>query len=168
MPKKIIKLADLQTVISTLILANCLAFTKEGGLDCEDEYQSLEDEYQDLLDHIEKARDIPVFFIMRDKQEKMAVKELANFGYNAWLGAIDNKDYRGARKHVTDTMNGIWQLLAGKEVVDIILDEMKPVFLMLKSFDDLDSPKIELLIASTSHSIKKELLLKGLYNGPLL
>jgi hypothetical protein len=145
--------------------ANARAYTELDSSACTDNDEM-------LLEFLEDQADLPNFFIMRDKQKKKACKALADLGLASWRGAVDHKDYKGSRRHITETINEVYRVMLGSRAMDIIMDGFKPVFLMIKDFEDLESgplkDEITLLVKSSTLHIRKTLLAEGLYDGRLM
>ena len=120
-----------------------------------------------IWDFILEETKKPIFWIMKDKARCQAMKSVAELTFEKMLGAGDRKDYNQAIKYASEGTNKIIKISIGEKTFDIIEEYLKPISILIKNDDDIDTRPIQLLLASQSLALREKLLMEGLYKGPL-
>lgn len=120
-----------------------------------------------LLDLLNGFAKVPNFPFMRDKQKKMAAKNIANQALKSAVGALDRKDHSQAKEYVAQGLLDCYQAIHSKEFVTIISDSLKVPLTMLKSKKGYSEDEVNSLLPAAGLMARTELAKNGLYVGPL-
>jgi hypothetical protein len=120
-----------------------------------------------LLDLLNKFAKVPNFPFMRDKQKKMAAKNIANQALKSAAGALDRKDRSQVKEYVAQGLLDCYQAIQGKEFVAIITDALKVPLTMLQSKKGYSEDEVNFMLPAAGLMARTELAKNGLYVGPL-
>lgn len=120
-----------------------------------------------LLDLLNEFAKVPNFPFMRDKQKKMAAKNIANHSLKSAAGALDRKDRTQAKEYVAQGLLDCYQAIHGEEFVTIISDSLKVPLTMLQSKKDYSEDEVNSMLPASGLMARTELAKNGLYVGPL-
>jgi len=155
-----------------MIAANCIGFTQD--------YNPTSPRQDWLYERLMIDAQLKIGWLSQQKDTLKSIKSLANLALDATEGAVKAFDLKGARTHLTEYVNNSTILKYGKQAFTIINDNHQVVYKMIKNECDendvlimdwnyvWETDEMKLLVNSTRLATNKELLMQGLFEGPLM
>ena len=109
----------------------------------------------------------PNFPFMRDKKKKMICKNLANQAIASAIGAEDRNDYNQGMQYVANGVLSCYEVIHGKEFVQIIENALKVPLALLEKKKGIRDDEVNALIPASGLMARTELAKNGLYAGPI-
>ena len=161
-----------KNIYESMIAANCVGFTQD--------YNPTSPRQDWLYERLMMDAQLKIGWLSQQKDTLKSIKSLANLALDATEGAFKAFDPKGARTHLTEYVNNSTILKYGKQAFTIINDNHQVVYKMIKNECDendvlimdwnyvWETDEMKLLVNSTRLATNKELLMQGLFEGPLM
>ena len=155
MPDSRYKFEDLGDLLGLYLMANCLHFKNYTE-------SSLMPYQQEIWNFISYQGHKVVPFICRDKQKKLAGRDIAVLAMDKMLVSAKANDIHSLKRHMTEGVNNFLKFSLGKELFDLIENGYKTPIALIKNSPSELSDEEKVILGTAGNIIKNSGINAGL------